>query len=349
VEYLFQLPGVTHDLSGCTRGTLWFSQTGTVGGRMLTPKPRTQNVFTRDGLPVVARVPHFNGDYLPFSLADALQLLGGIDKAIQPGDRVLLKPNFNCSFALPLSTDLAFLAAAIELLQDAGAKVVVGELSGRADWPTDKVIRNLKVMPVLQRYGVPFINFEYDQWIPMEVPGKYWKSFRVPRTIYEADKRVYIANMRCHSAGRYSASMKLGVGWIDLEDRDFLHEDTHTVENKISELHLGWLPNLVLVDGRRSTVSWHGRGEYVYPNVVLASGDMVAVDSVAVRMLQTYPEKNRLDIPVEEMGQIHTALEHGLGSCESIVVETSGHRTTEQEGMLKDPALLAHAAELGAK
>lgn len=315
---------------------------------VVKPHPRTTNVFTRDGKPLVAKVPHLNGDYLQALIGTALELLGGLEKAIRLGDRVMIKPNFNCSYALPLSTDLGFLAVVIEILQDAGAKVMVGELSGRADWPTEKVIANLKVMPVLHRYGVQFINFQYDEWIPLEVEGQYWKSFRVPRSMYEADKRVYLANMRCHSAGRFSASLKLAVGWIDLEDRDFLHEDTETVEAKIAELHLGWQPNLVLMDGRRSTVMWHGRGDYVYPNVIMASADMVAIDTEAVKILKQFPEKNRLDIPIEEMGQLKMAVEHGLGSMDYILVEAPAHTRTEQEGLLKDPALEAHAARLGA-
>lgn len=301
--------------------------------------PRTQNVFMREGKPLVAKVPHLNGDYLQASIGEALRLLGGLNKAIQPGDQVMIKPNFNCSYALPLSTDLGFLAAVIEILQDAGAKVMVGESSGRADSPTEKVIHNLKMMPVLHRYGVQFINFEYDEWVPLEVKGRHWKSFRVPRSIYEAEKRVYLANMRCHSVARFSASLKLSVGWIDLEDRDFLHKDREKVEDHIAELNLGWQPNLVLIDGRRSTVTWHGRGEYIYPNVIMASGDMVAIDTEAVKILKQYPEKNRLNIPVEEMGHLKTAQEHGLGSMDYIVVEAPAHTRTEQEGAFKDPAL----------
>jgi len=304
---------------------------------MFKPRPRTQNVFMRDGKPLVAKVPHLNGDYLQASIGKALELLGGLDKAIGPGDRVMLKPNFNCSYALPLSTDLGFLAAAIEILQDAGAKLTVGELSGQADWPTEKVIRNLKVMPVLHRYGVQFVNFRYDEWAPLEVGGRYWESFRVPRSIYEADKRVYLANMRCHSAARFSASLKLSVGWIDLQDRDFLHEDRETVEAKVAELNLGWQPKLVLIDGRRSTVTWHGRGEYVYPNVIMASGDMVAIDTEAVKILKQFPGKNHLDIPIKGMGQLKVAQEHHLGSMDYIVVEAPANTRTEQEG-IQDPA-----------
>jgi uncharacterized protein (DUF362 family) len=154
--------------------------------------------------------------------------------------------------------------------------------------------------------------------------------------------------MRCHSAGRYSGSLKLSVGWIDLEDRDYLHQDKETVEAKIAELNLGWQPDLVLMDGRRSTVTWHGRGDYVYPNVIMASGDMVAIDTEAVKILKRYPEENRLNMPVEEVGQIKAASRHGLGKMDYTLVEAPAHTGTEQEGMLKDPALQAHAAEFAA-
>jgi uncharacterized protein (DUF362 family) len=225
----------------------------------------------------------------------------------------------------------------------------VGELSGRADWPTEKVVRNLGVMPVLQRYGVEFINFEFDQWVDVEVDGEWWDSYRVPRSIYEAEKRVSLANIRCHSSGRYSASLKLGVGWVNLDDRDYLHQEMDSTEVKIAELNLAWQPNLVLLDGRRSTVSWHGRGDYVYPNVIMASGDMVASDTEAVKILKRFPAENRLNLPIEEMGQIKQAVRHSIGSIDYILVEGPGNTHTEEEGKLQGPALLAMAAAEGRK
>lgn len=304
---------------------------------ILKPRPRTENVFTQDGKPLVAKVPHLNGDYLPDTIQEALDLLGGLGKVIRPGERVMLKPNFNCSYALPLSTDRAFLAAAIEILQDAGAQVTVGEMSGRADWPTDKVIRNLKIMPVLERYRVPFINFEHDEWLPLELNSQYWKTIQVPRSIYEAEKRIYLANMRCHSSARYTASLKLCVGFTAPEDREYLHEDRALTEVKAPELNLAWQPNLVLLDGRRSTVNWDGRGRYVFPNLVMASGDMVAIDAEAVKVLQRYPGRNKIAFPVEEIGQIKVASALGIGSLDYLVVEAEPHLETVQES-IHDPA-----------
>jgi uncharacterized protein (DUF362 family) len=311
------------------------------------PRPRTENVYVKNGKPLVAKVPHFNGDYLRASVEKSVELLGGLDKSIQTGDKVMLKPNFNCSYATPLSTNLDFLATVIEVLQDAGAIVTVGELSGRADWPTEKVLKNLGVMPVLHRHNVQFINFQYDQWVTVDVNGSEWKSYRVPRSIYEANKRIYLPNMRTHSTGRFTGALKLSVGFIDLEDRDFLHEDKSTIEARIAELNLAWQPNLIIMDSRRNTTGWHGRGPYVYSNLIMASGDLVAIDAEGVKILKTYPAENRLKgVPVEEVGQIKAAAALKLGSLDYEVVESPAHLTTEQTGNeITDPSMRAIAAE----
>ncbi len=295
--------------------------------------PRRENPYTQADRPLVAKVPHLNGDYVPASVHKALELLGGLSKAIRPGDQVMIKPNFNCSYALPLSTNLDFLGAVIEMLLDSGCRVTVGEMSGRADGPTEKVIAALGVLPFLRRYAVPFVNFEEDEWLSMKVEGNYLDSFRVPRSIYEAHRRVYLANMRCHSSARFTASLKLSVGWIDLRDRAHLHEDRAAIEAKVAELNLGWQPDLVLIDGRRSTVVWHGRGDYVYPNAILASGDMVAADAEAVRILQQFSGDNKLDIELESMPQLGVAQGHGLGSIDSVVLSMPANTRTEQQAI----------------
>lgn len=298
---------------------------------MVQPRERTQNVYIKDGKPLVAKVPHYNGDYLPETVAQAAEMLGGVAKSIKSGDRVILKPNFNCRYAMPLSTHLTFFSSVIELLQDHGAVVSVAESSGKADGPTCEVVKDLKIPPILKRYGVPFIDFEKEEWIDMEVPGKFFQKLRVPKSIYEADKRVYIANARCHNSARFTASMKLSVGWIDAEYREIFHADRSKVQYMIPELNLGWQPNLVFIDMRRTTNSQSGRGTYVYPNLVLASGDMVAIDAEAIKVLRQFPADNLLNVPFEEMGQFAAALEYGLGSLDYAVAEAEGNLETLQK------------------
>jgi uncharacterized protein (DUF362 family) len=284
-------------------------------------------------MPLVARVPHFNGDYLPQSVNTAVDLLGGLDLSIRSGDKVLIKPNFNCSFALPLATDLAFLSAIIELLQDHNVEVSIGEMCGKANSPTDDVIARLGVMPVLKRYSVPFINFQHDEWVEVEIPGNYFKTLHVPRSIYEFDRRVYSGNMRTHNSARFTASLKLGVGFISGDDRTFLHSDQAITERKVADVNLAWQPDLVFIDGRRSTITRYGRGPYVYPNIIMASGDMVALDTEAVKELQKFEGDNALGVPLEEIPQLTLSQAHGIGSMKYILREAPARIHTEENSI----------------
>ena len=297
-----------------------------------TPKPAIENVYKNGDKPIVAKMPHINGDDVYTSISELIELLGGLDKSIKKGDKVLIKPNFNCSYATPLSTSLDFLSAVIELLLDFGVTVTVGELSGKSDWPTEKVVKNLDVMRVFKRLNVPFVNFEHDEWVPMDIPGEYWKTIKVPRTIYEAEKRIYLPNLRTHGTGGYSGALKLGVGWINLDDRAVLHSDKKMVAKKIPEVNLGWLPDLVIMDFRRTTTELYGRGNYEFPNCFLASGDMVAIDSEGVKTLQTFPADNKLSgVPLTELDQIKGGLKYNLGSVDYELREIKKKMGTDED------------------
>jgi len=306
---------------------------------MVKPHPRKQNPYKKDNKPLVVKVPTRNGDFLNERVETAFNLLGGLGKSIKAGDEVMIKPNFNCAYRTPLSTDMGLLKSLIEILFDYGVKVKVGESSGRGAGPTQGVVKDLDVERHLKWYGIKFINFDDDEWIEMEIPGEYWKSIFVPRSMYEAHRRINLPNMRCHSSARFTGSIKLSVGWLDSTGRDFLHEDRTTTEFKVPELNLGWQPDLVLMDARRTVVAWHGRGEYVFPEVLMASGDMVAIDTEAVKILKEYPEDNRITGPIEELGQFITAKKLGLGSMDYELIEAEAHIETEEKGNT-DPAAI---------
>jgi uncharacterized protein (DUF362 family) len=52
----------------------------------------------------------------------------------------------------------------------------------------------------------------------------------------------------------------------------------------------------------------------VEPNVILASGDRIALDVEGVKILQSYPRENLIQAPVWEMPIIRRAIELGLGA-----------------------------------
>lgn len=309
-------------------------------------RERKENVYKQDGRPIVVKTPHFNGDSVYESINRSLEAMGGISKTLHYGDSVLIKPNFNCADPIPLSTSLDTLCAMIEILEDCGVKAIVGEMCGRGAWPTEEVVTKLGVRRALKRYGVEFINFQYDEWIPVEINGDYWQQIHIPRTLYEAEHRILMPNMRCHSSARYSGAMKLSVGSLSPDDREIMHSDKNKTEAMIAEINLACQPDFIVMDGRRSTVGWAGRGEYVYPNVIMTSGDMVAIDTEAYKILKGYPGRNRIaNVAVEDFMMIKTGVKHDLGSMDYELIELEGHLAT-RESSNNDPAALAVMSDL---
>ena len=68
------------------------------------------------------------------------------------------------------------------------------------------------------------------------------------------------------------------------------------------------------MDGRKTFVSGGpDKGELVEPGLLLASGDLIAIDVEAMRLILTYGASNILPTNPWQLPQIVTALKHGLG------------------------------------
>jgi uncharacterized protein (DUF362 family) len=245
----------------------------------------------------------------------AVALLGGLERIISRGDRVLVKPNFNSPDPYPGSTDLAFLQAMVELLLESGAKVVIGESAGGIWRPTRKVFHKLGVHELAHRFGIGLIIFEDrpDDWVRVKVRGDYLETVTMPRSAYEADRIVYLPCMKTHRLAGFSGALKLAVGFMHPGERRDLH--ARYLLLKIAEISLAWQPDLIVMDGRKAFVSGGpDKGQLAEPGLVLASGDLVAIDVEAMKVILTYQAKNKLTPDPWQSPEIVTALKHGLGA-----------------------------------
>lgn len=309
-----------HGLADTLRGVYHFLGDRTPKEVDIAPaKPRKENPFCKDGVTLVSKV-HVEHDLIS-SITRGVELIGGLEKVISPGDRVMVKPNFNSPDPYPGSTDLDLLKAVVHLLLEAGAKVIVGDCAGGIWRPTRKVLEKVRALRLLTETGVEVIAFEdsSNDWVRVKIEGDYLREVTVPRSAYEADKMVYLPCMKTHRLARFSLSLKLGVGFMHPGERRALH--FRNLEQKVAEINLVWQPDLIIMDGRRSFVSGGPeKGELVEPGVIMASGDLVAIDVEALKILTSYEAKNRLMPNPFDSPQIVTALRHGLGTGEYQVI-----------------------------
>ena len=278
----------------------------------IPPKHRKPNPWLKDGKPIVSKVSA-SAD-IRKSTDQVLELLGPLNLAISRGDKVLIKPNFNSDDPPPASTDLMFLKTMIEILLELGAKVTVGESSGGIWRPTRNVFNRLHLPDLAKNLGVELIAFEEkpNDWVRIAIDGDYLHSVVMPRSAYEADKLIYLPCLKTHRLARYSGALKLAFGFVHPGERRAFHLKYR--EEKLAEISLCWQPDLIVMDGRKAFVTGGPqRGRIEEPNIMLASGDLVAIDVEAIKVLLSYEAQNKLLKDPWSFPQIITASKHSLG------------------------------------
>ena len=239
--------------------------------------------------------------------------------------RVLIKPNFNSADPPPGSTDPAMLEETIRQVHNLGAgRIQVGDRSGMAS--TRQVMQRLGVPAMVETYGVEWIDFSglpADQWERMTFDGCHWPDgFAMARPVLEAEGIVSLCCLKTHRfGGHFTLSLKNSVGMVASEipgtPTAFMQQlhGSSSQRSMIAEVNTAYKPDVVVIDGVAAfTAGGPDTGTLVYPGVVLAGTDRVALDAVGVALLRmhgTTPEVSQGSIFEQE--QIRRAVELGLG------------------------------------
>lgn len=250
-------------------------------------------------------------DDLKASIFKAVDLIGGFAKVIEKGDTILLKPNYNSGDPPPASSEPEFVRAAIELLYEHGAgKVILGE-SSMQTLSTRHVMEATGTLAKVKDAGAEVTFFDEQKWVKVNVGGQYLRSVSLPESAMEADKVVYLCNLKTHFRADFSLSLKLAFGFVKQSERLAFH--LRHLKEKLVDVNLVVHPDLIVADGRKCFITGGPfRGEVREPNVILASGDRVALDVEAIKIIAGFEGSKLKDNPWSYT-QIRRAAELGLG------------------------------------
>jgi uncharacterized protein (DUF362 family) len=268
------------------------------------------NPFVKNGKILVSKVRNVTS--VKESILKAVNLIGGFNKVVDKGDEILLKPNYNSSDQLPASSEPEFVKALIELLYEHGAgKVVVGESSmeGRT---TRKVMKKTGTLAKIKNTEAEAVFFDEGKWVRVSVDGKYLKRVSLAERAVQARKVVYCCNIKTHFRADFSLSLKLAFGFVKGSERLEFH--LGHLKEKLVDLNLVVHPDLIIMDGRKCFITggpFHG--DVREPNVVLASGDRIAIDVEGIKIIESF-EGAKLKESPWSYTQIRRAVELGLGA-----------------------------------
>jgi uncharacterized protein (DUF362 family) len=246
------------------------------------------------------------------------------------GKVVLIKPNFNTADAAPGSTHNDTLAALVEELWEMGAKSI--SLGERSYPPTQEVMQEKGILPILDKLNVKVINFDDLQekdWVLFKPKESHWANgFRIARPILESECLVSTCCLKTHQyGGGFTLSLKLHVGVVPTSRHGHtymqeLHGSPHQ-RKLIAEINEPFKPSLVVLDGVDAFADGGpATGKRVRGDVFLASTDRVAIDAAGVAILKFLGSNEKIMRPrIFEQEQIARAAELGIGASSASEIE----------------------------
>jgi uncharacterized protein (DUF362 family) len=220
---------------------------------------------------------------------EALSHLGGMQAFVKPGQTVLIKPNQTVYYSAEegCTTDPLVVGALIRLAREAGAgHIQVGESSGGFFSSLD-CMRITGMAAVAEREGAELIDLGSDE-VPnriVEIPlGKVIKQGPLPAPLLDADVIISVPKAKNHHIEPISGAMKLWVGVVNQNWRNFNHGDREMIARFVDLMTVS-RPDLCVVD---ALICGEGDGPIAnlprWSGTILASTDPVATD-VAIAQL----------------------------------------------------------------
>lgn len=165
-------------------------------------------------------------DYSPSQLEPALDAalaaLGGLAALVQPGQRVLLKPNLIAG--LPperaATTHPALLGSLCRRILELGATPFIGDAPA---WGGPRSVAEATgVAGVCDQYGVEFIFFDRHTSLPSARPD-IAPRFHVDPRVLEADVVLNVGKLKAHQQLGFTCSMKSLYGCLAGREKAYHH------------------------------------------------------------------------------------------------------------------------------
>ncbi len=243
-----------------------------------------------------------------------VQLIGGLN--LNKNQHVVIKPNI-CNAKNPegiVITDFRIIEAVVKLIHENGNELTIVEsdnISGKAD---DR-IKKSGLMYLLDELDVPFLNLSHDDYEEHEVAGTILK---IPKTIKDADYFINLPKIKTCAHTLVTLGIKNLYGVFQCANKGKLHKHLDEILPFLAEM-VG--SDLIIMDGV-NCMEGNGPviGNPICMNLVLASRNLIAMDSVCSRLMGYDPLK---------ISHIALSAKRGIGYLDLDKIEVVGEDWTK--------------------
>lgn len=260
----------------------------------------------------IVRCPDYESAKVLDAVRKAIDLLGGVDKFIKPGMKVLIKPNL-LSERSPedaVDTHPEMVRAVVRLVNEAGAKAQIGDSPGGYGNNIDRIFEVSGMKKVASEEGAQLVKFTSSRFVD---------GFPVARHLFESDLIISMPKLKTHSITILTAGIKNMFGAVTGLYKAQCHLKAPKEEEFakiIAKVYSITRPHLTILDGITAMEGdGPAAGAMRRMQFVMASPDAVAIDSCIAKIIGIEP----LDILVTK-----EAYALGLGEADLTKIDLTG-------------------------
>jgi uncharacterized protein (DUF362 family) len=258
-----------------------------------------------------AEIAIVSGQEYDAIVREALQLLGGMERFVQPGNTVVVKPNigWDRSPEQAANTHPQVVKTLVELVLEAGASKV--RIFDHTCNEKRRCYNNSGIADAISAIKDKKVRLEHidkRKFVPIEISkGRSLTQWDIYKDAVTADCYINVPVAKHHGLSRLSLGLKNSMGVIG-GNRGRLH---HDLGQKLADLATVVRPSLTLIDATRMLIKngpQGGRLEDVRKmDKVIASTDPVAADAYATTLF---------GLNIEELTSTVAAHRLGLGQMD---------------------------------
>ena len=289
-------------------------------------KATDQSIGPKSHIVSLVRCEDYGREMVFSSVSRAIDLLGGIGAFVQPGMRVLVKPNILQASApeAMVCTHPDVIYSVCKILKEHGCHVILAESPGAGSVYGPAQLKKAYEKTGYTQFADELgIELNYDVSYE-EVPnpeGRFIKRFSIIKPAREADAIVVVSKLKTHLLTEMTAATKNLFGLIPGYEKASFHgrlPDPLDFSRMLVDLNELIRPTLQVMD---AVIAMEGdgpsSGEPRKVGAILASSSYAAIDVVAARVIGIPP----MDIPT-----VKVAVERGLLSKELEGIDVRGER-----------------------
>lgn len=310
------IAGLAPAVSGCGRVLRWSESQGRTGqtedtaatgttGRTTTtvsttttasattstiPAGEATTTTTTTAAPAIPDLAVIRGDSPDANVRAALALLGGMERFVGRGDRVVVKPNVLTGRPpeYATTTNPLVVSAIIRMCLEAGAAQVVV-----LDYPTASArgaFKEAGLTQAVEQAGGTLKYLSSRDFEKVEIPeGEAITSWPLVTAALEADVLINVPIGKTHGMAGLTLAMKNLMGIMG-DPRGRIHQD---YPRKITDVNTRVKPHLVILDCYRTLMRNGPTGgnlnDVAMPKTVVAGTSQVAVDAYGATVMGWRP------------------------------------------------------------